>query len=64
MHGGEPGRCRRGAGDAGPNFVANGRGEKAESLFTFSAWGHKYAPFDKDAAFGAAVAAREGLPVF
>ena len=29
-----------------------------------SPWGHKYAPFDKDAAFGAAVAAREKLPVF
>lgn len=52
------------ARDAGPNFVLDGKGGKAASLFTFSAWGHKYAPFDKDAAFGAAVAAREKLPVF
>ncbi len=52
------------ARDAGPNFVIDGKGGKAASLFTFSAWGRKYAPFDKDAAFGAAVAAREGMPVF
>ena len=52
------------ARDAGPNFVVDGKGGKAASLFTFSAWGHKYAPFDKDAAFGAAVAARERMPVF
>ena len=52
------------ARDAGPNFVVKDTGEKVASLFTFSAWGHKYAPFDNDAAFGAAVGAREGLPVF
>jgi agmatine deiminase len=52
------------ARDAGPNFVVDGKGQKAASLFTFSAWGQKYMPFDKDAAFGAAVAAREGVPVF
>lgn len=52
------------ARDAGPNFVVNGEGRKAASLFTFSAWGHKYAPFDKDAAFGAAVADREGMAAF
>lgn len=52
------------ARDAGPNFVVNGEGRKAASLFTFSAWGHKYAPFDKDAAFGAAVADSEGMAAF
>ncbi len=52
------------ARDAGPNFVIDGHGTKAASLFTFSAWGGKYAPFDKDAAFGAAVAARDGLRAF
>jgi agmatine deiminase len=52
------------ARDAGPNFVLDAKGNKAASLFTFSAWGHKYASFDKDAAFGPAVAAREGMPMF
>ncbi len=52
------------ARDAAPNFVINAHGEKSASAFTFNAWGEKYRPYDKDAAFAAAVAAREGLPLF
>jgi len=52
------------ARDAGPNFVVDSQGNRAASLFTFSAWGGKYSPFDKDAAFGAAVATREGARIF
>lgn len=40
------------------------KGNRAASLFTFSARGGKYAPFDRDAAFGTVVADREGLPMF
>ena len=52
------------ARDAGPNFVTDGKGGRAASLFRFSAWGGKYAPFDKDAAFGQRVMDRLGLPAF
>ena len=50
--------------DAGPNLVGDGKGGKAASQFTFSAWGQKYLPFDKDAAFGAAVATHERMRAF
>lgn len=52
------------ARDAGPCFLVDASGRKAAGLFSFNAWGGKYAPFDRDAAFGAAVAAREGVPAF
>jgi agmatine deiminase len=52
------------ARDAGPNFLKDAKGNKAASLFTFSAWGGKYSPFDKDAAFGRAVTNSLDVPTF
>ena len=52
------------ARDAGPNFVKDRAGNRAASLFTFSAWGGKYAPFDQDAEFGRRLADDLGLKTF
>lgn len=52
------------ARDAGPNFVVDANGNKAAALFRFNAWGGKYHPFDKDAAFSARVAELSGLRTF
>ncbi|MGB3315035.1 MAG: agmatine deiminase family protein [Albidovulum sp.] len=52
------------ARDAGPNFVVDADGNKAASLFRFNAWGGKYHPFDKDAAFGKRVAELSGVRTF
>ncbi len=50
------------ARDAGPCFLVDGRGNRAGAAFRFNAWGDKYEPHDRDAAFAAAVLDREGLP--
>ena len=42
------------ARDSGPIFVTGG-GSRAGVHFGFNAWGEKFAPFDRDAAFGARV---------
>ena len=52
------------ARDAGPNFVKDRAGNRAASLFAFSAWGGKYTPFDQDAEFGRRVAQDLALPIF
>lgn len=52
------------ARDAGPCFLVDGRGNRAGAAFRFNAWGGKYQPHDRDAAFAAAVLDREGLEVF
>lgn len=52
------------ARDAGPCFLVDGRGNRAGAAFRFNAWGGKYQPHDRDAAFAAAVLEREGLEVF
>ncbi|MEZ5912252.1 MAG: agmatine deiminase family protein [Paracoccaceae bacterium] len=52
------------ARDAGANVVVDGAGNHAAALFRFNAWGGKYAPFDKDAAFGARMAESLGLRSF
>ncbi|KAB2957111.1 MAG: agmatine deiminase family protein [Rhizobiaceae bacterium] len=52
------------ARDAGPCFLVDGRGNRAGAVFRFNAWGDKYEPHDRDAAFAAAVLDREGLPCF
>jgi len=52
------------ARDAGPCFLVDRRGNRAGAAFRFNAWGGKYEPHDRDAAFAAAVLEREGLEVF
>ncbi|HHZ08025.1 MAG TPA: agmatine deiminase family protein [Rhizobiales bacterium] len=52
------------ARDAGPCFIIDGRGNRAGTVFRFNAWGGKYRPHDRDAAFAAAVLRREGLRIF
>jgi len=52
------------ARDAGPCFLVDRRGKRAGAAFRFNAWGGKYRPHDRDAAFAAAVLEREGLPRF
>ncbi|MBS0374604.1 MAG: agmatine deiminase family protein [Proteobacteria bacterium] len=49
--------------DSGPVFVATADGQRAAVSFRFTAWGHKYQPFDRDAALAARIAARAGVPV-
>lgn len=50
--------------DIGPNFVVNGAGKLAASLFHFNSWGKKHAPWGKDAAVGHRVAEYLGIPTF
>ena len=52
------------ARDAGPCFLVDRQGNRAGAAFRFNAWGGKYQPHDRDAAFSAAVLEREGLPRF
>lgn len=51
------------ARDIGPTFVTGPSGQAAVQ-WRFNAWGGKYHPFDKDAAFGTRVAERVGVPVY
>ena len=48
------------ARDSGPIFVTGG-GSRAGVHFGFNAWGEKFAPYDKDAAFGARVLEHLGV---
>ncbi|MGI9205284.1 MAG: agmatine deiminase family protein [Woeseiaceae bacterium] len=50
--------------DSGPNFVLNGAGQLAASLFHFNAWGGKHAPWGKDAAVGHRIAEYLGIPTY
>lgn len=50
--------------DSGPNFVLNGAGQLAASLFQFNAWGGKHAPWGKDAAIGHRIAEYLGIPTY
>ena len=50
------------ARDIGPTFVTGPSG-RAAVQWRFNAWGGKYHPFDKDAAFATRVAERAGVPV-
>jgi len=50
------------ARDIGPTFVKRGA-DRLALQWRFNAWGGKYAPYDKDAAFAARVAGRAGVPV-
>jgi len=49
--------------DSGPIVVVAADGSRHALHFRFNAWGEKWAPWDDDAAVGALVAARLGLPV-
>lgn len=50
--------------DSGPNFVVNGSGQLAASLFHFNSWGGKHAPWGKDAAVGHRIAEYLGIPTY
>lgn len=52
------------ARDAGPNFLIDGKGNRAGSCFRFNAWGGKYAPFDGDDSVGAAILKAAGVPAY
>jgi len=47
--------------DSGPIFVTGSDGRRAGVHFGFNAWGEKFAPYDKDAAFGARVLEHLGV---
>ncbi len=49
--------------DSGPIVVVADDGTRYALHFRFNAWGEKWSPWDDDAAVGALVAARLGLPV-
>jgi agmatine deiminase len=49
--------------DSGPIVVVADDGTRRALHFRFNAWGEKWSPWDDDAAVGALVAARLGLPV-
>jgi agmatine deiminase len=49
--------------DIGPTFVKNEAGRLLALDWTFNAWGGKYAPWDRDDAVAARVAALSGTPV-
>jgi agmatine deiminase len=51
------------ARDSGPVFVVDGAGALAASAWRFTAWGHKYSPFDQDALLARRIGARLGVPV-
>lgn len=48
--------------DSGPVFVSGADGRRAAVAFRFTAWGHKYQPFDRDAGLAARIAAHVGVP--
>ncbi len=50
--------------DSGPNFVVDGSGHLAASLFHFNSWGGKHAPWGKDAAIGHRIAEYLGIPTY
>jgi len=50
--------------DNGPNFVKNGSGELAASIFHFNAWGEKHEPWGRDAALGHRLAEYLGIRTF
>jgi agmatine deiminase len=50
--------------DMGPNFVVDGNGNLAASLFHFNAWGKKHIPWGKDAAVGHRIAEYLRIPTF
>ncbi|MDQ1480081.1 MAG: agmatine deiminase [Actinomycetota bacterium] len=49
--------------DTGPIVVVDADGSRRALHFRFNAWGEKWSPWDADAAVGASIAARLGLPV-
>jgi agmatine deiminase len=46
--------------DSGPIYVYDDDGTRAAVHFRFNAWGEKFAPWDRDAQIGSAIAARLG----
>lgn len=52
------------ARDAGPNFLVNDAGDLAAAVWTFNAWGQKYAGFEQDDAAGACIAELADASVF
>lgn len=52
------------ARDAGPNFLIDGKGNRAGSSFCFNAWGGKYEPYDGDDSVGAAILKAAGVPAY
>lgn len=52
------------ARDAGPNFLIDGKGNRAGAVFRFNAWGGKYHPFDGDDAAAGLILDAAGLPVY
>lgn len=50
--------------DIGPNFLVNGGGDLAASVFHFNAWGRKYSWYRKDAALGHRLAETLGIRAF
>jgi agmatine deiminase len=50
--------------DNGPNFLVNGFGDLAASIFHFNAWGQKHAPWGRDAALGHRLAEFLGIPTY
>jgi agmatine deiminase len=51
------------ARDAGPIFLLDERGALVASAWRFTAWGHKYQPYDQDALLGRRIAAYLNVPV-
>ena len=49
--------------DTGPIVVIDSDGSRHALHFRFNAWGEKWSPWDADAAVGASIAQRLGLPV-
>jgi len=52
------------ARDAGPNFLIDGKGNRAGAAFRFNAWGGKYDPFDGDDAASNTILEAVGVPIF
>lgn len=50
--------------DSAPTVVMDPAGKRAAAVFTFNAWGSKYAPYDKDASLGERIGALAGFPVY
>ncbi len=51
------------ARDAGPVFLVDDQGRLAASAWRFTAWGHKYHPYDQDALLARRIAAHLDVPV-
>jgi agmatine deiminase len=51
------------ARDSGPIFLVDDHGALAASAWRFTAWGHKYEPYDQDALLGRRIAAHLDVPV-